>query len=225
MAEEKNLSLKKREVSGTSACKQLRREGWLPGIVNSSDGGSHPIQVSAHDFNLLLQHHRSESMVLDVRIGSQKAKKAFIKEVQHDPVTDEVLHMDFMEISMTEKMRVDIPVSLLGEPVGVTEEGGILEHLLREVEIECLPDDLRETAELDVSGLKLGETLYVSDIDLGPSITVLTEPEVAVARVSHPAAEEEEEEKPPEEGEAAGEEGEEREKKETEETKEENQGE
>jgi large subunit ribosomal protein L25 len=93
-----------------------------------------------------------------------ETKKVLLQEVQHHPVTGRILHADFQEISMTEKLRVEIPVRLSGEPAGVTQQGGVLEHILRAIEVECLPGDIVEQFDVDVSALQIGDRLSVSDI-------------------------------------------------------------
>jgi large subunit ribosomal protein L25 len=168
----------------------LRREGWIPGVVNSPQGESHLIRLNRHDFELRLQHHASENLILDLVVDDAPPKKVLLKEVQHDYVTGAVLHADFVEISMTRRMRVNVPLRLVGEPVGVTQEGGVLEHPLREIAVECLPGDLVEQIEVDVSHLTIGDSLLVRDVVVDPKLTILTAREVAVALVSAPRAEE-----------------------------------
>jgi len=191
MAIETKLTARKREVSGSSASRRLRREGWLPCVVSDEKGRCELIQMNCHDFELMLKHHRSESLNLDLEIDGRKPEKVLLKEVQHDAVTDETLHADFVGISMMKKMRIRIPIVLVGEAIGVKEEDGVLDHLLRELEIECLPGDLVEAVEVNVSELKIGDTRLVSELNLDPKLTVLTAGDVAVAGVSMPRIEEE----------------------------------
>jgi large subunit ribosomal protein L25 len=139
--------------------------------------------VKGHDIELLLQRHRSESLILDLEVEGGKALKALLKEVQRDPVSDHVLHADFMEISMTRKMRVRVPIVLLGEPVGVTQDAGVLDHTLRDLEVECLPADLREAIEVDVAAMKIGNTILVKDLALPSGMAALTDGGIAVASV------------------------------------------
>ncbi|MFC1498864.1 50S ribosomal protein L25 [Verrucomicrobiota bacterium] len=186
------IIVSKREVSGSSVVRRLRKEGILPGIIiNSDEKKSQLIQMNFHDFTVMLKHHRSESLILDLKLNGGKAKKVLLKEVQHDPISDDVLHVDFIEVSMTQKMRVNVPVTLVGEPVGVSQEGGVLEQLQRELNVECLPGDLVETVEADVSSLAIGDTLMVKDLIVDSKLTVLTEDEMVVASVSAPSVEEE----------------------------------
>ena len=191
MAEEMRFDVATREVSGSANARRLRRDGVLPGIVSTEKGKSRQVQLDRHGFELMLHRHASENLILDLSVDGGKTKKVLLKEVQHDPLTEEILHVDFVEISMTKKMRARIPVSLVGEPAGVEQDGGILEFLLREIEVECLPGDLVEQIEVDVSELKIGDSIQVEQVTVDPKLTVLSGSDIAVASVSPPRIEEE----------------------------------
>ncbi len=194
-----------RELTGSANARRLRREGKLPAVINTRDGKTTHIQIDKHGFELMLSRHASENLIVDVTVGGKAKQKVLLKDVQHHTLTGDVLHIDMVELSMTEKMKVNIPVTLVGESAGV-EFGGTLDHVLREIEVECLPTDLVETFELDVSKMEIGDTLYVRDIVIGSVFTLLTSDEFAVAHVAAPRVEAEPTEE--EEGEAAeGEEG------------------
>ena len=190
MDKDTTVSAQVREKTGTSVARKLRREGWVPAVINNVDGNARSIQINRHDFELLLHHHSGESLVLDVQIGEEEPRKTILKEVQHDPVSGAVLHADFKEILMTEKLRVTIPIELVGDAPGV-EAGGILEHLIRELEIECLPIDIVDSINVDVSHLNIGDSLTVGELNIDPKLTVLTPPTVAVASLAAPRVEEE----------------------------------
>mgnify|MGYP003586663186 CR=1 FL=1 len=181
-----------RDVKGSGSAGRLRRKGLIPAVVYGSGKEAHLIQLNAHDFEQMLRGHTGEHMVMDLEVGKDKALKVLLKEIQHDPVSHKIIHADFNEISMTKKLRVEIPVRLQGEPAGVTQQGGVLEHVLRQVEVECLPTDILEQIVVDVSGLHIGQSLTVADIHLDPAkYTVLTVKELAVAAVAAPKVEEE----------------------------------
>jgi large subunit ribosomal protein L25 len=201
MAKESVLKAESRAANGTSAARRLRREGWLPAVINDEKGAARAVRLVQHDFEQMLHRHRSESLILDVCVDSEPPRKMLLKEVQHHPINGRPLHADLVEISMTRKMRVNITVRLVGEPVGVTQEGGILEQPLRALEVECLPADLVEEVTVDVSQLKLNHSILVRDLKLSPTLTLLSPGDIAVAAVSAPRAEEEEVK--PEEGAAA----------------------
>jgi large subunit ribosomal protein L25 len=142
-------------------------------------------------------------VLLDLAVQGQDVIKVLLQEVQHNSLTGSIIHADFHEISMTEKLRVEVQIHLTGTPVGVTQGGGVLEHLLREVEVECLPSDLMEFIEVDVSNLNIGDNLTVADIKLDAArYHILSQADLAVAGVAAPAAEEE---KPAEEAVAGAE--------------------
>ncbi len=180
-----------RSGTGSSEAGRLRRSGWLPGSVSKPGSESLSVQLKAHDFGMMLHRHTSENLIIDLDVGEAEVKKVLLREVQHHPVTGKLLHADFVEISMSEKMKVDATIELTGIPVGVTEGGGVLEHLLREVEVECLPGDLPEQIDVDVVSLKIGDTLFVRDIKIGAELTVVTDGGIAIASVAAPKTEEE----------------------------------
>jgi len=184
------LVVEAREKSGTTEVRRLRRDGMIPGIVYNEKGESRPVQLDRHDFDMLMRKHRSENVILDIEIKGQDSRKVLVKEVQHNVLTGATLHADFLEISMTRKMRVGIPIRLVGDPVGVTA-GGVLDHSLRELEVECLPTDLVEFITVDVSGLAIGNNISVGMLDVDPKFHVVTGANVSVASVLAPTLEEE----------------------------------
>jgi len=189
--EESKLVAELRDTAGSAVSRRLRRTGWIPAVVNNDKGEAQWIQLNRHNFELLLHRHVSESLILDLAVAGKDAKKVLLKEVQHDPVTGHSLHADFVEISMTRKMRIGIAIKLVGEPVGVSQEGGILEQSLRTLEVECLPTDLVEEIEVDVSALAIGHSILVRDLKLDATkLTVATPGDLAVASVAAPRAEE-----------------------------------
>ena len=187
MAKEIKLAASKRDTSGTSAAKAMRRTGFVPAVVYG-DKAAYSIKINIREFDSMITHHSSENLIVDLDVDG-KVIKALLREVQHDVLMGAVLHADFLEISMTKKMRVTITIELKGEPLGVSQQGGILEHLLRQVEVECLPSDIVESFEVDVSELGLGKTMMIRDIKLGDKYTVLTAGDVAVATVVTPREE------------------------------------
>ena len=210
-----NLYAEKRKELGSRPSRQLRHEGWLPCVLYSAHETSQPIKVNRHDLEMLMHLHGGSNIVIDLDIGGKIKKKVLIKDLQRDFIKDYAIHADFLEISMTEKLRVDVNIELIGEPVGVSQQDGILEHLLRSVEVECLPTDIVTEFKLDVSGLEINDTLFVRDIKADQNLTILTQGDIAIASVRMPRVEEEEEVKPEEE--EAAEEKEKGEEKEAEE--------
>jgi len=191
MKEEIKLAARLREETGTSAVNRLRKEGSVPGVVYGS-GDPRNVAFNAATFATLQRHHTSENVMLRLEIEGDQSRKVLIRDVQHHPLTGHPLHVDFYELSLTKKVSVDVPLELTGTPVGVTRDGGVLEHLLREIEVECLPDDIVELFELDVSKLEIGDRLTVADIPLDTTrYKIITSTGIAVAAVAAPRVEEE----------------------------------
>lgn len=200
MAEAITIKASKRAETGSNAARRLLRDGWLPGVVKLKNGTVETLKLNRHDFEIMMNHHRSEHLMATLSLDGHAAPlTVFLREVQHHVMDGRPIHVDFGEISMTETMHVSIPISLKGEPRGVKNQGGVLEQQLYEVEVSCLPSDILETIEVDVSGLDIGDSLTVEALSLPGAFELLTDVESVVAIVSAPRMEEE-----PEAGEAAG---------------------
>jgi large subunit ribosomal protein L25 len=169
-----------REEAGKKSVRRLRREGKIPGIYYAHDQKNIPLLFDSTDVN---QIFGSESGLIDLKIDNKKAKKIIIKEMQFDPVSSKLLHIDVMGVKMKEKINISIPVQLIGEPKGVKEDGGVLNHSLHEIEISCLPLDIPEKIVVDVSDLALGDSIHVSDLSVEKA-EILVEPEILVANVT-----------------------------------------
>lgn len=186
------LAANKRDIRGSHRVSRLRKEGWLPGVVYDNKGQSQPIQLKRHEFELLLRNRAGENLIMDLSLDNSEPRKVLLKDIQRDHIRDNLTHVDFMEISLTRKLRVPVSIRLTGDPVGVTQEGGVLEHLVRTVELECLPMDLVKELVLDVSQLKIGDSLFVRDFKVDTQkLTLLTAPDIAVVSVLMPHIEEE----------------------------------
>ena len=161
------------------------------------------MQLNSHEFENMLRHHSSNQLLVTIDLDGQ-ALPALLREVQTDVINGLVIHADFGEISLTRKLRVSIGLRLAGEPDGVKNEGGILEQTLRQVEVECLPSDMVEFFTVDVSHLKLGQSMAVRDLKLGDKYTLVTHGDVSVATIVAMAEEEVVEAAAPAEGAVAG---------------------
>jgi large subunit ribosomal protein L25 len=199
------LNAEVRGEKGKGGARQLRREGWVPAILYGGGGGPRNLRVSAREMDRLFRSLESEHALIGLKVGNE-SHSVLIREVQHHPTRGDVLHVDFHRISETEKIRVEVPVSLTGVPVGVKDNGGILEHFLREVMVECLPKDLPEHLQIDISHLNLMDTIHVSDI-VAPGIAILDDPTAPVCVVSRPSLVKTAEEEAAEAAAAAEEEG------------------
>jgi large subunit ribosomal protein L25 len=178
-----------RVEQGSCAVGRLRRAGMIPAAVNRIEGGTTLVKFDAHAFILMLRHHSSEHMLVTLELDG-KDVPALMREVQHDVMTGAPIHVDFGEVSLTKKIRVSIPLFVHGEPEGVKVGGGILQQNLRSIEVDCLPTEIVEHFDVDVSALKLSQSLFVRDLGLGAAYTVLTGKDVPVATVVEAAAEE-----------------------------------
>ena len=191
---ETKLTAKPRVGKGSGEAGRLRRTGWFPAVVYGEGRPGVDIQLNEHDFVMMLRTHRSENMIVDLVVeGTEKPYKVMLKAMQHHPITGRVIHLDFYEVSMTRKIEVELPVKLVGVPTGVANDGGILEHVLRTLAVQCLPGDLIEELELDVSALSVGKTLRVRDMKIDTAkYRIMDDPDQVIAAVAAPRTEEEE---------------------------------
>ena len=184
-----------RTSTGSRDMGRLRRSGKIPAVVYGAEREPANLQLNTHDFEQLLRHYASETMMVTLQVEGQGDKRVLLKSVQHHPVDGAVLHADFQEVSMTETLRVALPIELEGTPAGVEQEGGLLEQLVTSVEVECLPGDILDLWTVDVSHLNIMDQVTVGDLQLDTDkYTLWTDPEVAIATVQPPRSEEEEEE-------------------------------
>jgi large subunit ribosomal protein L25 len=192
MPKQIDLTAKPRPRLGRSAAKQARRNGTVPAVLYGKHIKPQHLSVSALDVKKLLSHGRSSHAMVNLTIednGSKQTHLALVQELQIDPLQDTVIHVDFHQLSASEKFRVRVPVRAVGEPVGV-KEGGIMEYLIREVEIECLPKDLPDVIEVDVTNLKLGASIFLGDLKVADGITLRGDKSRPVITIAMPTTEE-----------------------------------
>ena len=182
------LNATTRTARGGASARRLRRDGLLPANIYG-EHGAHALQVKVKDFETMLRHSASDNLLLNLVVDGGQPVKVLLRELQHHPVDNALLHGDFMEISMTHRMRVTIRIAFVGDPVGVTIEGGVLQHSLRSFDVECLPGDIVDSFPVDVSQLHKNESLLVRDVKLDPKYKMLTSLELAVATVTEMVAE------------------------------------
>jgi len=191
--EEIFLDIELREEIGRSKVKDLRERGFIAGVVYKDGKESFAIKASHRELIRLFHQHHLENAVINLRIKDDKKHKprpCLVKEVQYHPVYGEIIHVDFNEISLTKEIKINIPVVAKGEPAGVKQEGGSLEHILWEVEVECLPTQIPKAIEVDVSALKIGDAIHIKDIIFPPGTKVLDNPDAVVLSVASPIKEE-----------------------------------
>lgn len=185
------LQVSKRDVVGKQV-KTLRRDGLLPAIVYGRGISSIPISINSREANRILSAITSSNLVV-LDIDGDK-HTTLVREKQRDPVTGEVLHMDFYEVSMTEKLRTNVGLEFQGESPAVKELMGVLVTVMESLEVECLPQDLPNQIVADLSTLEeIGDSLYVRDISLPPNVELISDIDGLVVVISPPAVEEIEE--------------------------------
>ncbi len=182
------LNAELREATGKGVARKLRRQGYIPGVVYRA-GKSQPIQFKREDIVRFINSTRGEQVMVDLVLNDGSKKLSLLKDYQVDPVVGQLLHVDFFEVSLKEKVRVYVSVVLQGEPVGVKKEDGILEQVLNEVEIEALPDKIPPHIEVDVSGLHVGDAFHVEDLVLPEGVRCLNDPKDVIATVVKAAEE------------------------------------
>ena len=184
-----------RDSFGKNEARRTRRGGRVPAVVYgaSGEGGSRDATTIAVDPRALLKILHSESganTLISLKLGGTGDARVLIKEYQLDPVTHAVLHADFYRVRMDRTIHVTIPVTVKGEPKGVKQQGGILEFIRREIEVECLPADIPEHVEIDVSELMLHQGVRVRDIAVDARWKSVSDPEMMLVHVILPKAEE-----------------------------------
>ncbi len=191
--EEIILEAQVRSEIGKSKVKVLKTGGFIPAVVYSQGKEATPIKLSRHDLLTLIHHHRLENAIISLKIKDDQKKatrSCMIKEMQHDPVKGEIVHIDLNEISLTKAIKVNIPVVTTGESAGVKQDGGAIEYILWEIEIECLPTAIPKNIEVDISALKIGDTVHVKDIKFPADIKVLSDQASVVLTIASPMKEE-----------------------------------
>jgi large subunit ribosomal protein L25 len=182
MANEHQIDINKRDNTGKKGVKQLRREGSIPGIYYSpTSESSTPIFLTQSEYHEAV---KSGARIFNISVGGKKQTVLF-KSVQYHPVTEQVLHIDLYGIRMDKPINIKIPVHLTGDPIGVTEEGGVLNQASNEIEIQCLPADIPEFVETDISELNLGDSISVGIIELDEKFTLITPEDTVLASVTH----------------------------------------
>ncbi len=184
------LQAKERANTGKGYTRRLRKSGSVPAVVYGKELGSQALEVSAKEVEKLLNTYGGNALVKLQVAG--KEHDTLVREVQRHPIRGDVIHVDFQQISLKEKLQTVVPVHLTGEAQGV-RDGGILQHGLREVEVECLPTDIPDYIEVDISDLKIGDTITVADLQAGKNVEILSEANSVIATIVAPRMGEEKE--------------------------------
>ena len=186
MANEVTLKVQPRQTTGSSANKKLKHAGAIPAVLYGH-GNPENLQLSAHELGMLLDNAIGEHFLVALNVEGEKAsRQAIVQDVQHHPVTGEVLHVDFMRVMMNEEITSTVPVESVGESIGVKTQGGILEQSMHELEIECLPKNLPDRIKVDVSELEVGDAITVGNLKLPAGVKAVDDPELPVFVVAEP---------------------------------------
>lgn len=188
------LKANKREEKGKKA-KKIRIQGLIPAVVYGRKIKSYSVAVEAVEFKKkVLQSEAGRNLIFTLKMtddGKSKSVPVKTQQIQRNALTDEIIHIDFMNIIMDEAIKTKVPVELVGLAIGVKEEGGVLVHGPREIEVKCLPGDIPDKFEIDVSELKINESLHISDLKVSKKVELLIAGTEMIATVSPPTKEEE----------------------------------
>ncbi len=193
MAESLKLSATIRKEKGKGGARRLRQRGMLPGILYGHKTASTPLTIDQKQFEQLIIATKSEHKLFSLSVEGDKKpadKTVMIKELQIDPVTRNYLHIDLFEVSMDEEITIAMTVKLVGEAEGV-KTGGVLQQVKRELEIKCLPSQIPEALTIDVSALRIGDSIHLKDVQLPSGIKVLEDVDLTIATVLAPTVEKE----------------------------------
>jgi large subunit ribosomal protein L25 len=183
------IHAEKREETGKGIARSLRRKDMIPAVLYRA-GGSLPIKLPKKEITQFINTTAGEQIMVDLQFADGESKLALVKGYQIDPTRRELLHADFFEVLLTEKVKVNAHIIPTGEPIGVKRDAGILQNLLRDIEIECLPDKIPGHIKIDISGLEIGQSFHVRDLKLEEGIKVLTDPGEVIVNIIAPLVEE-----------------------------------
>jgi large subunit ribosomal protein L25 len=200
MSEVLKIEAESRETFGKNVARRLRHAGRIPGVVYGDQGPALPVAVDPKEVLRILHSDAGQNAIFNLEIKGKAPARVMLRDWQLDPIKGNLLHVDMVRIGRDHKLRVRVPIHVTGEAKGVKIQGGIFEFLLREVEVECLPDDIPDSVTVDVTELMIGRNLRVADLPLGTKVKTITE---ANRIVAHVVALKVEEEKPVEEVAAA----------------------
>ncbi|MBU0759832.1 MAG: 50S ribosomal protein L25 [Candidatus Omnitrophica bacterium] len=177
-----------REGKGKELSKKLREENLVPAVVYKKGEETLSLKIDKKSLAKALHTDAGENVIIKLNIEGAKKKKertVIVKDIQKDPVKDYLLHIDFQEISLTEKLKVKVRIAAKGEAIGVKQDKGVLQHVLWEAECECLPTNIPEKIEVDITKLKIGDSIHIKDIVPPAEVKILEEPEAVVFAVEH----------------------------------------
>ncbi len=191
-----NLSAQGRERGTKGDVRTLRCQGMVPAVLYGKEVGNVLLQVSAKELDTIITNHSIGNTLINLDVANGDEQETYLvmcREVQREPVRRELLHADFFQVVLTEQIITEIPIVLVGEPAGI-KDGGILQHMLRSVTVSCLPTQMPERLEADISSLEIGDQISVGDLEAPEGVEFVSEPDSVIALLLAPQMEEEEEE-------------------------------
>ena len=183
------LTVTSREGTGRSASRRLRKAEKIPAILYGKHTKPENLAVNGPEFVKLRKEIGGKAALIELKRDAGATALSFLQEIQRDPITDKYLHLDLQEVKENEKMTINVSIHVTGEAYGVKTEGGILEFVLRQVEVQCLPSDIPEHIDLDVSALHLNQHLSVKDLPVRERVTIQDDPDSIVCVVAVPKEE------------------------------------
>jgi large subunit ribosomal protein L25 len=185
--EKTKLKASERKDFTKSAVKRFRKEGQIPGVFYSKN--NKPLHINVVDKAINPLVFTSKTHLISLEMEGHEEYECIIKDVQFDPVTDRVIHFDLLGLTKGEKIILEVPVQLVGTPVGV-KEGGVIQHVMHKIEVECLPRNIPEHIVVDISALKLGDSIHIGDLNIA-DIEFIDTKESLIVQVTHPKIKEE----------------------------------
>jgi large subunit ribosomal protein L25 len=184
MNETMTIEVHPREQTGKNANRRSRAQGKIPAVVYGGGKESVAIEVDRKTLVDTMRKHAGENPIFLLRLGDRE-RHAMIRHMQLDPVSRQVIHIDFQRVVMDQKVRVTVPIELVGTPVGVKTEGGLVDFVTREVHVECLPGEIPKHIDCDISGLHVGQHAEARDLQLPTGVTLLDEPDKVLVALGH----------------------------------------
>lgn len=186
-----SLNAYPRKVAGRNAVAALRRGGRIPAVIYGRHTEPQQLEIAALDLEAMMKDHASESLLVDLQVAedSRPTRLALVQEVQHHPMSRQVLHVDLHEVAPDEPVSVSVPVESTGEAVGVKTGGGVLEHVLYKIKVRALPKDLPEEIVVDVSALEVNRAIHIGDIAPPPGVEILGQKDLVVFACAAPKTE------------------------------------
>lgn len=179
------LKARPRTEQGKGGARRLRHAGQVPAVIYGHGDKNQSLAVDSLELEKLLGSISVENTIIDLQIEGGRGTQALIREVQYHPSKPIVLHVDFYQIHAGEKIHLEVPIRLHGTPVGVRDLGGVMQEVLRDLHVECLPKDIPQAVEVDISGLGIGDAVHVRDVSV-PNVKILNDPDLVLVTVVQP---------------------------------------